>query len=314
MASTVEKQYDYLFKNNSSFLNQTNWMDYFSTCTPTGFYGHPAVSTDEINLSPRTTRFMINGLKSRILTDTAISGPSSTEYDCLFILGIGNEYTPEAVKLHRITNITSTEAGYKLFLARMMHALSYHDLQNTLDAVLSYYNINVGYCLPVAYAVYNKNYWDLSKCLNIPGNYYTGADYYGAGTTDQLPHLGIPFSRGCAQIFGGHKIDIRLTSGYSLNDWILYPVPICNMEPSTFLLRNSCGHTVTVKIPTTYNDMEFEYFLDSGWTAGTNLYSIDVPDDGKVLISFSQLRQKSPNIDSISVPTSVYQISHQFKS
>ena len=302
----------FIFKQNDTYLSQSAWQSYFDEALPNGFLDHVCkYNTGTQKLDLIVSSAFIEGLKFTN-SQSSYNGPTQAEYDSLYAFVC----TSSNIKLMRFSGLASNEAGYKLLLARVLYTYALNP-KMIGSALNSYYNLGYNTILPVAYAVYGVGFWDLSRLIKRSGDVAqvsivaTDTDVV---TTVNPPYCGHLSQYGLAQIYGGHKYTIEIASDYSQSEYILYPVPGCDMQSATIHIKNNSGNVILIKIPETYRGLTFEYVHDGVWVESNDVITYSLADEGDIVITLSQAYQLNPFRDETTVSVTGYEISQNLKN
>ena len=303
---------DYVFKDSVSYLNEDNWRNYFGEALPSGFIGCPFCEYSNGTVNSMETMGMVFGSKFNSPYNLEITTPvTSEEYDCLYVYTLVDGH----VALEKISNINSSEAGWKRMLAILL-LYSANSPKNLAWFLKSNGLISGDFALAGFYAVYGVGCIDLAKQIKRSGEIGVVEANVTTGTSSSVsaPTLGRLTEYGLAQIYGGYRYNLTIDENYAENQYILYPVPACSMESAIVRIKNNSGKQITVKVPKEYKGLTFDYVHDGVWIEGQNDVSFSLPDDGDVVMTFAQTGQNNPYETQIDIPISYYTITQNLRN
>ena len=308
MALTVTdiRTEDYIFKDNSTYLSQENWIKFFDDSIPQGFFSHCGkydASANKYKINPFSG--INNGLHFSSEIYETLDPVTQAEVDCLYCL----EYdSSDALKLVKVTGIKQSADDALGFLSDLLEAYSHSwiDLANLIHSKtgLNYYT------LPLAYAIYGHGYYDLVNVISARRSYFSvNIEPDSSDTAVATPYCGYTDQPGLIQVYGKHRYDVNIDASYTLGEFRLYPVPAVSMDPAEIYIKNNTSGSITVKLPLSYRDMYFEYMTDSNWTesSGFKCYTLRTGED--MFIKMTQATQDVYSSGGVNYPKSVYEIS-----
>ena len=304
---TVISTDSFIFKDNDTFLSQSNWQKFFKTAAQEGFTDHIG-SFDGTKFVVKPYAGIVGGVRAEGLSMQNISAVTSAEVDCLIgvVFSGGN---PQLVKYTGIkSNVNDSITLLSLFLL---------GLSISLDSFRFYLGYTVGivdYILPIAYGIYGRGYWDLSQLLKKSGKPYSAPKTADSSASSvATPLCGYLHQNGLSQIYGNHSYNITIDSSYTLGEYHLYPVPACSMDPANIYIKNQTSGAVTIKLPLIYN-MYFEYFTDNNWTENSYYLTYSLASGSELAITMLQVSQELYSSGGVDYPKSVYTVSQMVKS
>lgn len=299
----------YIFKDNSTFLNQENWSDLFSMSLTEGFRDHFAKydnSAGKFVIGP--CEGIIKGLLASTSSGASFDPVSQSEVDCLFCL----QYDGTDVKLIKVTNINISVNSAIDFLDQIMYRYS-----SSLDTLRTLLHGNAGVeedILPIAYGIYGHGYWDLTRIIPPNGgSRVVNVSAYGTITID-TPYCGELYQDGLAQIYGNHDYRIGIDSDYSESEFRLYPVPAISTAPARLYIENKKSSAVTIKLPLSYRDMYFEYRTDNSWEEDSGFLAYDLAGGSSMILNVQQYVCNTYTSGGVHYPSVVYEISRGFEN
>lgn len=311
MSASTIVTIDYIFQDNTTYLNQENWQGFFGSSLPDGFIGHPAVCPENSNICYVQPKAFLNGLQ--VLPDEQVGLPAITQSEVNAIYCLIYEYG--LIQLKKYTNVSASvsDAVSELRNILIHFAGSLSEVESYLRTKLSLGNHVIP--LPVAYEIYGSGVYDLGRALH-QNNEEIYAEYTESALATEVatPFCGNLFQSGLAQIYGGHRYDITLPSGYPLSEYHLYPVPALSMDPATIYIANQTSGAVTIKLPLSYRDMYFDYMTDGTWTEDSGYMTYSLTAGSTIAITSKQVLQKTYQSGGVNYPKSVYTISQFVKS
>lgn len=309
MSATTIVTVDYIFQDNTTYLNQENWQGFFGSSLQDGFTKHSGIEQQGQYILPAFTAYF-NGLQVTSSAIVPLIPVAQAEVDSLLCL----VYESGQVHLNKYTNLSTnaSDAVTRLSYILNNYAKSLSELRSYLRYELS---LSHDILLPVIYEIYGYGYYDLSRVLHLNNEeVYAEDDATSYETEVATPACGILFQSGLAQIYGGHRYDIILTSGYPLSEYHLYPVPAVSMDPATIYIENKKSSAVTIKLPLSYRQMYFDYMTDGSWTEDSGYMTYSLAGGSTLAITSKQVRQKYYQSGGVNYPKSVYTISQFVKS
>lgn len=306
MATTDIRTENFIFKDNSTFLSQTNWSAFFKKALQQGFSDHVGKynnSTGKYEISQFDGT--IAGLHFSSVQSESLDPVTQAEVDCLYCLDFDGL---NSVKLVKVTNISQNANAAVGFLANL---LNYYG--RTLVNVMQYIQIyapTLNNPIPLAYAIYGHGYFDLTRVIPPYDNYYPVlSEPDSSDTAVATPYCGYLKDAGLIQVYGRHRYNVNIDASYTLGEYRLYPVPAVSMEPAEIYIKNNTSGSITVKLPLSYRDMYFEYMTDANWTesSGFKCYTLGAGND--MFIKLTQAAQDIYTSGGVSYPKSVYEIS-----
>lgn len=311
MSATTIVTVDYIFQDNTTYLNQENWQGFFGSSLPDGFIGHPAVCPENSNICYVDPKAFLNGLQVLPEEPVLIAPITQSEVNAIYCL----VYEYGLVQLRKYANVSASVSDAVTELSYLLNnfSKSISEVESYLRTKLSLGNHVIP--LPVAYEIYGSGVYDLGRALHQNNEEiyaeYTESIYSAEVAT---PRCGILYQSGLAQIYGGHRYDITLPSGYPLSEYHLYPVPAVSMDPATIYIANQTSGAVTIKLPLSYRDMYFDYMTDGTWTEDSGYMTYSLTAGSIIAITSKQVWQKYYQSGGVNYPKSVYTISQFVKS
>lgn len=300
---TVISTDSFIFKNNETFLSQTNWQNFFITAAQEGFSDHIG-SFDGTKFVVKPYTGIVRGVRAEGLNTQNITAVTSAEVDCL----IGIAFSGGNPELVKYTSIKSNVNDAITFLGQLLLGLS-DSLEAFWSNLRSYGSIyDIG--LPIAYGIYGHGYWDLSQLLKQSGKPYPAKKTADSSASSvATPLCGMLNQDGLSQIYGNHRYNITIDPSYTLGEYHLYPVPACSMDPASIYISNITSGAVTIKLPLTYRDMYFDYFTDNNWSEDNGFMCHILPAGDEMCITMTQAIQEIHTINDVDYPKSVYTVS-----
>lgn len=300
---TVISTDSFIFKNNETFLSQTNWQNFFIIAAQEGFSDHIG-SFDGTKFVVKPYTGIVRGVRAEGLNTQNITAVTSAEVDCL----IGIAFSGGNPELVKYTSIKSNVNDAITFLGQLLLGLS-DSLEAFWSNLRSYGSIyDIG--LPIAYGIYGHGYWDLSQLLKQSGKPYpTKKTADSSASSVATPLCGMLNQNGLSQIYGNHRYNITIDPNYTLGEYHLYPVPACSIDPASIYISNITSGSVTIKLPLTYRDMYFDYFTDNNWSEDNGFMCCILPAGDEMCITMTQAIQEIHTINDVDYPKSVYTVS-----
>lgn len=307
---TVVSTDSFIFKDNNTYLSQTNWRNFFATAAQEGFTEHIGaeyVSHFDINFYGG----IIQGMRVFGSGFQSLTPVTNSEVDNLY----GVVFNGTSAELVKYAGISSNANNAITFLHYLMLRLS--------DSLISFRNIlytysvlsEVEFMLPIAYGVYGHGYWDLSQLLKQSGKpFFVAKAETSSSTSIETPLCGRTNQNGLSQIYGNHRYSVTIAASYTLGEYHLYPVPVCSMDPATIYITNQTSGAVTIKLPLSYRDMFFDYFTDNNWTESSGFLTYSLAAGSEMAITMNQINQSAYTSGGVSYPRSFYTVSQLVKS
>lgn len=310
--ATDIQELNFIFADNSTYLNQSNWQSFFGTLLPGGFINH-CVQYDTANskLKINYSRGNVKGLMPTTYGGTIVSVDpvTSGEIDCLYFAYRSAATTMKLAKIAGI-NLDSTYIPHTL--TQLLYALfistTTDEITNEFNALLEGTGIRFyTEMLPLAYGAYNSGFWDLTRFIRP---IFYRKTPYGDGTISDPTCGNVNTEYGQTQIYGGHKYKIDISASYAKSEYRLYPVPVCSLDPATILIMNNTSGAITLKLPLNYHSLYFDYF-QSGWTESSGFLTYSLAAGTTVTIEMKQFWQSGPTefvVGDYYYPKSYYQV------
>ena len=306
MSASTIVTIDYIFQDNTTYLNQENWQGFFGESLPSGFIEHPAICPENSNVCYARPKAFLKGLQVIPDTQVSLAPITQSEVNCIYCL----VYELGLVQLRKYTNVSASVSDAVTELSYLLNNIS-----KSLSEVESYLRYKLSLSdnvapLPIAYEIYGSGVYDLGRVLH-QNNEEIYAEYTESAYSTEVttPLCGNLFQSGLAQIYGGHRYDITLPSGYPLSEYHLYPVPAVSMDPATIYIANQTSGAVTIKLPLSYRQMYFDYMTDGTWTENSGYMTYSLAGGSTLAITSKQVLQKYYQSGGVNYPKSVYTVS-----
>ena len=296
MTSVVERtESSYLFKDNSTFLDQENWMEFFGNQISNGFFGYPllySAQQDSLYFN-QTTKAYLQGLYFSTYQTWSIAYGGSSLYGEHQDVLMCYAYKSSSNKLSLLSIYDIANSDDYEFLAHILSYLS-HNSRSISLTLKELTNNAYDYFLPIFYGKADGTFYDLSRIIHKNGETYFEGITQGSGTNNATiaePKYGDLIAYGSVKIYGGQKYNVTIESSYPEYEYYLYPVPCCNMESTSVYIKNETENTISIKIPKMYDHMYFDYVHTGEWVDYTEYISYSLLADAEVIIDIAQTYQ-----------------------